>query len=285
MATYAIGDLQGCFSAFQALLDRIHFDITQDHLWLTGDLINRGPESLETLRFIKTLQEKHPKRVQVVLGNHDMHLLAVAYGNRDRYKPEKDTLEPILKAKDKHDLVDWLQHQPLLHYDKKKQIAMLHAGLPPQWDFTQAQAYAKELEDTLRGSHYQHFFKDMYGTDSKVWSDSLRGMERLKFINSCFTRLRYCNAKGKLLLKNKLDPNSLNGDTDTYPWFSHPKRASSDTTIVFGHWATLGYYAGHNVYGLDSGCVWGGRLTALRLEDKQIFQVACLQIHDPNQFG
>jgi len=280
MATYVIGDIQGCYPQLEQLLDIIQFDPTQDKLWSVGDLVNRGSDSLSTLRFFKSLG----KRAKVVLGNHDMHLLAVAHGNRERYKTNKDTLEPILQAEDRDELIDWLRHQSFLHYDSQYKVAMVHAGLPPQWDLNIAQNCAKELEDMLRSKKAKSFFQDMYGLDDKTWSPGLKGLSRLRFINTCFTRLRYCNVKGKLQMKNKNTPSELEGSDDAMPWFTHPKRASRDTTIVFGHWATLGYYSGHNVYGLDSGCVWGGRLTALRLEDKQIFQAQCPQTQNPQNF-
>ncbi len=282
MATYVIGDIQGCYTQLQQLLEKIQFDPAQDALWSVGDLVNRGADSLNTLRFFKGLG----KSAKVVLGNHDMHLLAVAHGNRERYKPEKDTLEAVLKAEARAELIDWLRQRPLLHYDAQQQMLMIHAGLPPQWDLATAQACAQEVENTLRNEDKSTaFFKEMYGTDEKIWSPSLKGMARLRFINSCFTQLRYCTVKGKLLMKNKSSPTQLMGSAEAMPWFSHPQRATRDTSIVFGHWATLGYYAGNNVYGLDSGCVWGGRLTALRLEDKQLFQVQCPQTQNPLDWG
>ncbi len=280
MATYVIGDIQGCYSSLQKLLEKVAFDPAQDVLWSVGDLVNRGPDSLSVLRFFKQLG-KHAK---VVLGNHEMHLLAMAHGNRERHKSNKDTLEPILKARDRDELIDWLRHCPVLHYDKKLQVVMVHAGLPPQWTLDTAQSCAHELEKKLRGKQATAFFKDMYGLDDKSWSPGLKGMSRLRFISSCLTRLRYCDTKGQLLMRNKVDPSSLMGSDEAMPWFSHPQRATRDTTIVFGHWATLGYYVGNNVYGLDSGCVWGGRLTALRLEDKQLFQVKCPQTQNPQDF-
>lgn len=280
MATYVIGDIQGCYPQLEQLLAKIQFDAAQDELWSVGDLVNRGPDSLNTLRFFKALG----KRAKVVLGNHDMHLLAVAHGNRERYKPHKDTLEAILKAEDRDELMAWLRQQAFLHYDAQHKVAMIHAGLPPQWDLATAQGCANELESLLRSKKAKAFLQAMYGLDDKVWSPELTGLSRLRFINSCFTRLRYCNAKGKLQMKNKNIPTDLNGTEEVMPWFAHPQRASRDTTIVFGHWATLGYYSGNNVYGLDSGCLWGGRLSALRLEDRQLFQVQCPQMQNPEDF-
>jgi len=271
MATYVIGDIQGCYTELQQLLELVQFDPSQDVLWCTGDLVNRGPHSLEVLRFFKQLKE----RAVVVLGNHDLHLLAVAYGNEDYLHP-RDTLLPILQAADSEELIDWLRHRPVLHHDAQLGFTLIHAGLPPQWNLAQASQCARELETTLRSQQCQTYFAHLYGDKPKQWSEELTGWERLRFITNCFTRLRYCNAEGKLALKNKQAPplknNTLHKDK---PWFLWEHRASRDLRIVFGHWATLGYYADNGVYALDTGCVWGGALTALRLEDEQIFQMAC----------
>ncbi len=262
MSTYAIGDIQGCYTELQRLLEHIRFDPSQDILWCTGDLVNRGPNSLEVLRFFKALKE----RAVVVLGNHDLHLLAVAQGSDQ--KPG-DTLTPILEAPDREELLEWLRYRPFLHNDLG--FTMIHAGIPPQWDLLQARRCATELEETLQGKKYQEYLAHLYGNDPKKWSEELTGWDRLRFISNCFTRLRYCNAKGKLALKKKHPPLLDNNDEDK-PWFLWPHH---DMQIIFGHWATLGHYIGHGVYALDSGCVWGGALTALRLEDKQVFSVSC----------
>ena len=269
MSTYAIGDIQGCYTELQQLLKQIDFDPRQDVLWSTGDLVNRGPNSLEVLRFFRYLKE----RAIVVLGNHDLHLLAVAYGNLENLNP-KDTLTPILEAPDAEELLTWLRHRPFLHFDAKLGFTLIHAGLPPQWDFNYARERATEIEKVLQGPKYRTYFANYYGSNAKKWTEELTGWERIRFIAKCFTRLRYCHENGKLAMKNKgtPEPNHYNEEN---PWFWWPHRASRDMRIIFGHWATLGYYADNNVYALDTGCVWGGALTALRLEDKQIFTQPC----------
>ncbi|RKZ93397.1 MAG: diadenosine tetraphosphatase [Candidatus Parabeggiatoa sp. nov. 1] len=270
MSTYAIGDIQGCFTELQRLLELIRFDVSQDVLWCTGDLVNRGPNSLEVLRFVKGLKE----RAIVVLGNHDLHLLAVAHGNIEYLKPQ-DTLAPILNAPDSDELLEWLRYRPLLHHDANLGLTLIHAGLPPQWDLWQAGRCAYEVEEVLRGSKFQKYLANLYGNEPQKWSNQLTGKKRLRFITNCFTRLRYCDAEGKLAMKKKGAPSfDINKDAEQ-PWFWWPHRANSDMQIIFGHWATLGYYAGNHVYALDSGCVWGGFLTALRLEDKQVFTLPC----------
>lgn len=280
MSTYAIGDIQGCYKELQQLLELVKFNPDVDVLWCTGDLVNRGSNSLEVLRFFKSLQE----RAIVVLGNHDMHLLAVAYGNT-RYLKPKDTLTPILQAPDRDELIEWLRYRPFLYHDAQFELTMVHAGLPLQWDLQQARQCATEVEEVLRGPQCQKYLANLYGNEPKKWSLKLTRWERLRFITNCFTRLRYCNTKGKLALKKKGPPNfELIDKEEDKPWFWWPHRASCDLQIIFGHWATLGYYANYGVYGLDSGCVWGGALTALRLEDKQVFTLPCAGECLPNDF-
>ncbi len=271
MATYVIGDIQGCYTELQRLLKLIEFNPAQDVLWCTGDLVNRGSQSLEVLRFIKQLAE----RAIVVLGNHDLHLLAVAYGN-DKYLHHQDTLLPVLQAPDGEILIDWLRHRPLLHHDTQLGFTLIHAGLPPQWDLAQASRYAGEVEEVLHGLQYQAYFTYLYGDKPNQWSADLTGWDRLRFITNCFTRLRYCNAEGQLALQEKGAPQwGMDNEVTTQPWFWWSHRASREMRIVFGHWASLGYYAHNGVYALDTGCVWGGALTAMRLEDEQIFRVPC----------
>ena len=269
MSTYAIGDIQGCYTELQRLLELIHFNPSQDVLWCTGDLVNRGPNSLEVLRFFKGLKE----RAIVVLGNHDLHLLAVAHGNTEYLKP-RDTLAPILKAPDRDELLAWLRQRPFLHHDADFKLTMIHAGLPPQWDLVQTRQCAVEVEEALRSQIYRQYLANLYGNEPKKWSEKVKGWERLRFITNCFTRLRYCNAKGKLALKKK-GPPSFDINDEEQPWFLWSHRASRDMRIIFGHWSTLGYYVNHGVYALDTGCLWGGALTALRLEDKQVFTLPC----------
>lgn len=258
MATFAIGDVQGCHDELQRLLERIAFDPAEDRLWFTGDLVNRGPRSLAALRFVKSLGE----RAVCVLGNHDLHLLAVAAGTTERRR--NDTLDEVLDAPDRDELLDWLRRQPLLHHDATLGYTLVHAGLAPQWDLAEAQACARELEKVLRSETATEFFRHMYGNEPRRWSADLEGADRLRFIVNCFTRLRYCNAAGDLDLKAKGAPGSQ--PAGYLPWYAVPGRKSAGLHILFGHWSTLGEVEGHEVYNLDTGCVWGGRLTALRLD-------------------
>lgn len=259
MALYAIGDIQGCYDELQRLLDRLHFDVREDQLWLVGDLVNRGPKSLEVLRFVKSLGNAAVS----VLGNHDLHLLAVSAGI-DRLKPD-DTFGPIQQAPDRDELLDWLRQRPLLHHDPVRGYSMLHAGLPPQWDLAQAQRCANEVEDMLRSKQYKEFFQHMYGNDPDVWSDALSGWARLRFIVNCFTRLRYVDEHGRVTHKEKGAPHKSRHLT---PWFRAIGRKSLAGKIIFGHWSTLGLLFENNIYALDTGCVWGGALTAICLDDK-----------------
>ncbi len=271
MSTYAIGDIQGCYTELHRLLEVIQFNPKEDLLWCTGDLVNRGPHSLEVLRFIKQLGN----RAITVLGNHDLHLLAVAREHTDYLHPQ-DTLKPVLQAADGEELIDWLRRRPFLHHDADLGLTLIHAGLPPQWDLLQARQCACEVEETIRGPKYYKYLANLYGDIPDKWSNNLTGWDRLRFITNCFTRLRYCNAKGKLALKKKGPPGTEKFNNGEYiPWFLVPNRASQEMQIIFGHWSTLGYYAGNGVYALDTGCLWGGMLTALRLEDRMLFQVPC----------
>lgn len=270
MSTYAIGDIQGCYDELRRLLDKAGFDPTKDKLWCVGDLVNRGPDSLAVVRWIKALGE----RAVVVLGNHDLHLLAVALA--DARLGKKDTLDALLAAPDRDELLHWLRHRPLLHHSEKKQFTMLHAGLPPQWDLAQARACARELEDVLRGPDHVAFLRQMYGNEPGRWSDDLSGLERLRFIVNCFTRLRWCTADGELLLQEKGDLEQAG--PDALPWFRVPGRRTRDDRLLFGHWSTIGFLAEHNCWALDSGCVWGGRLSAVRVRRKKsltLIQLDC----------
>ena len=258
MATFAVGDVQGCYDDLMRLLERVVFDPAEESLWFTGDLVNRGPRSLEVLRYVKGLGE----RAVSVLGNHDLHLLAVAADASNRRK--RDTLDEILNASDRDELLDWLRRRPLLHHDAKLGYTLIHAGLPPQWDLSAAAGCAHEVETVLRGPGHVDFFEQMYGDLPRRWSSDLKGNERLRFIVNCFTRMRYCNAAGDLDLKSKGAPGTQ--PPGFLPWFEVPDRASADLHILFGHWSTLGEVHGRNVHALDTGCVWGGRLSALRLD-------------------
>lgn len=258
MAVYAIGDVQGCFDELQALLQRIDFDPQQDQLWFCGDLVNRGPKSLETLRFVQGLETA----AVTVLGNHDLHLLAKAEGVGKELK--QDTLDAILTAPDRDALLSWLRHRPVLHHDPGLGYTMVHAGLPPQWDLATARACARELEAALRGPDYHDFVRVMYGNQPDHWSEALTGIERLRFITNCFTRLRFCYPDGRLELKSKGAPGTQT--PGTLPWFQVPGRQTEAERIVFGHWSTLGVGEYGNTLSLDGGCLWGGRLAALRLD-------------------
>lgn len=258
MAVYAIGDVQGCFDDLMTLLDKIAFDPQQDQLWFAGDLVNRGPQSLEVLRFVRDLGA----HAVTVLGNHDIHLLAVAGGHT---RPRRnDTFHDVLQAPDREKLLEWLRHQPLLHYDATLGVTMLHAGLPPQWDLATARGCAAEVEEALRGNGYHDYLAAIYGDGPDQWSTALMGAARLRFITNCLTRLRYCDEEGRLALKEKGAPGTQS--PGHLPWFMAPGRASADMEIVFGHWSTLGACDVQGVHHLDTGCVWGGTLTAIRLD-------------------
>ena len=259
MAVYAIGDIQGCYDEFMRLLERLAFDPAHDKLWLAGDLVNRGPHSLEVLRFVKGLG----RRAVTVLGNHDLHLLALSAGNT-RHQSRDHTLDAILAAPDRDELLHWLRHRPLMHRSRKRGYALVHAGLPPQWDTTEALARAAEVESTLQGDGFRDFCMRMYGNKPDRWDSRLDGMDRLRFITNCFTRMRYCDARGRLALGEKGAPGTQ--APGLMPWFQVAGRASRESRIVFGHWSTLGFYQGDNVVALDSGCLWGGWLTAFRLK-------------------
>ena len=258
MATYAIGDVQGCHDELQRLLERVGFDPAVDRLWFAGDLVNRGPKSLEVLRFVRGLGAA----ALTVLGNHDLHLLAAAH-DPGRIK-RRDTLHAILDAPDCGELIDWLRTRPFLHRDEALGYTLIHAGLPPQWDLATARACAREVETVLRGPEHGQFFQQMYGNKPNRWDPQLEGMDRLRFITNCFTRLRFVTRKGKLKLKLKGPPAGQN--TKFIPWFLHPHRRTRNQRIVFGHWSTLGYHVAENTWALDTGCLWGGELTALRID-------------------
>lgn len=266
MSTYAIGDIQGCFTELQNLLNVISFNSQSDTLWFTGDLVNRGSQSLETLRFIKSLGDKHIS----VLGNHDLHLIARAYGSQKQY--ERDTLDAILSAPDRDELIDWLQKRPLFYYDAQLGFALAHAGVAPYWTASKAKQLALEVEAVLQCDKPADFLLHMYGNQPDQWRDDLSGIDRLRCITNYFTRMRFCHADGRLELTYK--GTIENKPADLMPWFDVPNRSNADLQIIFGHWAALGGKADvANVYPLDTGCVWGHQLTAMRLEDKKYFSV------------
>ncbi|MYM64334.1 symmetrical bis(5'-nucleosyl)-tetraphosphatase [Pseudomaricurvus sp. HS19] len=268
MATYAVGDLQGCLDPLQQLLRQVQFNEDRDQLWLLGDLINRGPQSLETLQYL------YPRRdnVVAVLGNHDLHLLACAYGHR---LPGKgDTLDAILATSDSQPWYQWLRHCPLVHHDPQLGFAMVHAGIPPGWSLEEALRHSAELESVLQGPKLDSYLGNMYGNQPDLWDESLEGPERWRLITNYFTRMRVCDAEGRLELKYKEGLESL--PAGYAPWFRHPHRQTRHDRILFGHWAALqGVSNTPNVYALDSGCVWGGCLTMMRLEDEARFTCDC----------
>lgn len=270
MSTYAIGDVQGCYDELQDLLALIDFDVTNDSLWFAGDVVNRGSKSLEVLRFIKSLGDKQ----RIVLGNHDLHLLAVAYGQQAAKKG--DSLQAILQADDREDLLNWLRQQPLLLEDAEQNYVMVHAGLAPQWDIATARQCAAEVEAVLQSDDYLFLLANMYGDQPACWRADLSGYDRYRFILNALTRIRFCdeNACLDLSYKQEIGRQAAN----LRPWFQYPQRQSCEQRIIFGHWAALqGVADGKNVFATDTGCYWGGSLTAMRLDDQQRFSVPSRQ--------
>jgi len=265
MSTYAIGDLQGCYHALQDMLKHIRFNPDSDKLWLVGDLINRGSGSLEVLRWVY----QHRSNVVVVLGNHDLHALVVAEGFVAAHR--SDTLQALLAAPDRDELLTWLRHQSMVHYEHG--YLMVHAGLLPQWSVKQALKLGAEVEVALRSDDYRDFLVKMYGNQPARWNGKLEGMDRLRVITNAMTRLRICSSKGEMEFKFKGELEDI--PDDYMPWFEVPSRKTKDDTIIFGHWSALGLQQRPNLFALDTGCLWGGKLTALRLEDRQVFQIAC----------
>ncbi|MDR2220291.1 MAG: symmetrical bis(5'-nucleosyl)-tetraphosphatase [Methylobacillus sp.] len=265
MATYAIGDIQGCYTSLCNLLEEIGFSAARDTVWLVGDLVNRGPDSLIVLRWAKA----HESCLRVVLGNHDLHALAVAEGYAEAHP--HDTLQPLLTAPDCDELLVWLRHCRMAYGEDD--YLMVHAGLLPQWKSAQVTKLAHEVEAVLRGADYRAFFAHMYGNQPDHWRDDLRDMERLRLITNALTRLRVCDAAGVMDFGFKGKPSNI--PAGLMPWFDAPRRKSTDKTVIFGHWSALGLMLRDKVIALDTGCLWGGQLTALRLEDRRLFQVPC----------
>jgi bis(5'-nucleosyl)-tetraphosphatase (symmetrical) len=271
MATYAIGDVQGCFAALKALLGEIGFSPARDRLWFVGDLVNRGPASADVLRYVKALGE----RAVVVQGNHDLHLLAFAAGHARR-RPD-DTFDDVIAASDASEMLNWLRSRPMLHVEDE--YALVHAGLLPSWSIRQAQALAVEVEAELRSDRSEQFFGALYGSRPAAWRDDLRGMDRLRVIVNAMTRMRFCSPEGVM------DFAAKRGLDDTppgfMPWFEVPSRRTKGLPVICGHWSALGLRVTPDLLALDTGCVWGGRLTAIRLEDRRVFQYACAGPTDP----
>ncbi|MBD1552109.1 symmetrical bis(5'-nucleosyl)-tetraphosphatase [Pseudomonas typographi] len=269
MASYAVGDLQGCLDPLKCLLERVHFEPAHDTLWLVGDLVNRGPQSLETLRYLYSIRQA----LVCVLGNHDLHLLAVAHGCQPLKRG--DTLKETLDAPDAGDLLQWLRLQKLLHFDAPRNLAMVHAGIPPQWNIAQALRLAAEVHATLRDDgQLEAFLAGMYGNEPSQWDDQLHGVERLRVITNYFTRMRFCTADGRLELKAKEGADTA--PPGFAPWFSHAGRKAAEVNIIFGHWAALeGRCDAPGVFALDTGCVWGGKMTLMDLDTRQLHQCSC----------
>lgn len=273
MTTYVIGDLQGCFDELQALLTHIHYQPDDDHLWFVGDIVNRGPKSLECLRFVKQLSVQG--KAQMVLGNHDLHLLA-AYSGFKKFLSKSDTIEEILDAPDCDELMDWLRVQPLMVTHPKQKYVMVHAGIPPQWSITEAQDYANEVQTQLKRSDWQEYIvQHLFGSQPNSWHSSLTGYDRLRYIVNAFARMRYCNAHGQLEFKLKNAPKETHSEYQ--PWFMFDNRQNTDYEIFFGHWSTLGAIDAYNVHATDTGCLWGGQMTAYEIGSNRRYTIDCKQ--------
>ncbi len=262
MAIYAIGDIQGCHQALLRVLEQCRFDPAADRLWIVGDIVNRGPESLQALRFLRDLGDA----ATVVLGNHDLYLLMAAAGGA-RLDGD-DTLSPVLDAPDRDGLLAWLAQQPLMHVEGG--YALLHAGLLPGWTLARARELAGEVSAALAGPDAEDFLRSLAGNQPEYWSDDLAGWDRLRTIVNAFTRMRFCSPDGRMALCAKGPPDQP--PAGAVPWFRVPQRLSRTHTVVCGHWSALGFYCGDGVIALDSGCVWGGKLTAFCLDDGRVFQ-------------
>ena len=276
MAVYAVGDLQGCLQPLKCLLERVNFNPAVDRLWLVGDLVNRGPESLETLRFLYSIRDS----LVCVLGNHDLHLLA-AWHNIERLK-KNDTLREILQAPDAGELLDWLRRQKLLHYDEQRGVVLVHAGIPPQWTLGKALEHASEVEEALRDDNRLKLYLDgMYGNEPNKWSKNLSGVTRLRVITNYFTRMRFCTSEGKLDLKGKEGADTA--PPGYKPWFAHKGRRSRHVKIIFGHWAALeGRCNEPDVIALDTGCVWGGAMTLYNVDSGETHRCECTDEGTPS---
>ena len=264
MRTFAVGDIQGCLEPLQRLLDDVNFDPAQDQLWCVGDLVNRGPDSLGTLLFLHGIR----KSCKIVLGNHDLHLLAVGYGQK-AVKPGNELLA-IAQSEHGEKLLEWLRKKPLVHWDKERKLAMCHAGIPPMWDIKTAKKLSDEVQTVLKGSKYKHLLQHMYGDTPDTWSDELTGYTRLRVIVNYLTRMRFLGEQGELDLISK--ESKQHSDTYFQPWFSYPNQLKKNT-LLFGHWAALsGVMDQKQIIGLDTGCVWGGPLSLLHVETGKIRQ-------------
>lgn len=263
MTTWAIGDLQGCYEATQRLLERIAFDPARDRLWFCGDLVNRGGQSLETLRLVHSLREQSI----VVLGNHDLSLLAIGERREDEQRKVNIDLQRVVTAPDRDELLGWLRNQKLMHVDRSLGWAMFHAGIAPKWTLAMAERHAAEVEERLRSDQYPRLLKNLYG-DGPAWNPRLVGIDRLRAIINIFTRMRFCSPRGRISFEDKGAPGTQ--AVGLYPWYSVPGQAPRDLKIVCGHWSALGLFLGHGVHAIDTGAVWGGKLTALQLDTDEL---------------
>lgn len=275
MATYAIGDLQGCYDPLMRLLDKLRFNPAVDTLWFAGDLVNRGRQSLQSLRFVRSLRDA----AVCVLGNHDISLIAAFHGLRKSHR----SLHELVTAPDYPELLDWLVQRPLLHVDPVLGYALSHAGIPPQWDLATAQACAREVEQELRAPTVATWLARVYGDQPDSWNPDLRGDDRHRYILNAFTRMRYCRADGSLDFEAKGSPEKnvemSKKLTELTPWFNYPTKSIIGMTVLFGHWSTLGYYKRNHVIALDTGCVWGGQLSAIRIDSNNQQQI-CIECDD-----
>ena len=263
MSVWAIGDLQGCYEVTQRLLEKIRFDPAVDKLWFCGDLVNRGGQSLETLRLVHSLREHSV----VVLGNHDLSLLAIGERREDEQRKVNPDLQRIVLAEDRDVLLEWLRTQKLVHVDRSLGWMMVHAALAPQWTTQMAERFAREIEERLHGDQFRRLLKNMYG-DKPAWHPKLAGIDRHRAIINVFTRMRYCTPRGRISFEDKGAPGTQ--PVGLYPWYEVPGRVERDLKIVCGHWSTLGLFIGHGVHAIDTGAVWGGKLTALQLDTDEL---------------
>ncbi len=276
MAIYAIGDVQGCYTDLQNLLSKINFSAINDTLWFAGDLVNRGPNSLETLRFIKSLGDS----AVMVLGNHDLHALAVQAGIK---KDKRDSLSSLLTASDADELFHWLRNQPLIHHDPELNFTLVHAGIPAEWDLKSALAYGQELHRVLSNDNYIEFLEHMYGNMPDRWDEKLTSWDRLRYICNAFTRMRFCYDDGRLNLTEKNAPEFVakHSSEPLKPWFELNTRKMQSDKIIFGHWSNLGLRLQNTVFAIDTGCLWGNQLTALKInKELKYYQVNCAEYNE-----
>lgn len=263
MSIYAIGDIQGCYEELRRLLEKIEFDESKDQLWLTGDLVNRGPKSLEVLNYLYSIDQS----IITVLGNHDLHLIALALSD-NKIKSTDESLKPILESKDKINLIEWLRSKPLIHFDQKLNTVLVHAGIHPNWSIKESLQYSNEMSSIIKGQEGPNFFKNMYSKTPNKWINQANYIDRSNFIINAFTRMRFMSKDIELDFNEKGSP--IDSTSNLLPWFSHPNRKTIESLIVFGHWSALNYYHDQNIVCLDGGCVWGGDLIAINIMHPEI---------------